>query len=144
DAISGTGIEHQALGESSADVICGTANKGLRGLPGMSFILLSEKGIQRLGEVPERSLYLNAVTYLDSQRKGLVPFTPAVQVCFAFDEAIKEYLERGGFAARTATYRERAALVRKGFANLGLGMPVAEPYRSNTVNLLYLPDGIGY
>jgi len=144
DAISGTGIEDQDLGEVQADIICGTANKGLHGLPGMSFVLISPKAVERLPDVPARSLYLNAATYLASQRKGDVPFTPAVQVCFAFDEAIKEYLEVGGFAARTATYRERAALVRRGFADIGLRMPIDEQHRANTVNLLHLPDGVSY
>ena len=144
DSISGTGIESQDLGEVAADIICGTANKGLHGLPGMSFILASPRAVERLYEVPVRSLYLNAATYLDGQRKGNVPFTPAVQVCFAFDEAIKEYVERGGFEARSQLYRERAALVRNGFEKIGLTMPVAEEYRSNTVNLLGLPDGVTY
>lgn len=144
DAISGTAIEDQDLGEVHGDIICGTANKGLHGLPGMSFVLVSQKGITRLEDAPIRSLYLNAATYLTAQRKGDVPFTPAVQVCFAFDEAIKEYEEAGGFAARTAIYRERAALVRKGFENLGLRMQIDERHRSNTVNLLHLPDGITY
>lgn len=144
DAISATGNEDQDLGEVAADIICGTANKGLHGLPGMSFILASPKGVDRLRQVPERSLYLNAATYLDGQRQGLVPFTPAVQVCFAMDEAIREFADLGGFDARTAVYRERAALVRKGFAGLGLRMRVERRHRSNSVNLLHLPAGVTY
>lgn len=144
DSISGTAIESQDLGEVAADIICGTANKGLHGLPGMSFILASQAAVYRLYEVPSRSLYLNAATYLDGQRRGNVPFTPAVQVCFAFDEAIKEYREAGGFEARAQLYRDRATLVRNGFEKLGLTMPVAEEYRSNTVNLLRLPEGVTY
>lgn len=144
DSISGTGIENQDLGDVHADVICGTANKGLHGLPGMSFILVSPAAVQRLYDVPVRSLYLNAATYLDGQRKGDVPFTPAVQICFAFDEAISEFLDQGGFEARTELYRERAAFVREGFAKLGLRMPIAEEHRANTVNLLHLPEGVTY
>lgn len=144
DAISGTAIEDQDLGDVKADVICGTANKGLHGLPGMSFILVSPAAVERLYDVPVRSLYLNASTYLDGQRKGDVPFTPAVQICFAFDEAISEFLENGGFEGRTKLYRERALFVREGFAKLGLTMPVPEEHRSNTVNLLHLPEGVTY
>jgi 2-aminoethylphosphonate-pyruvate transaminase len=144
DAISSTGIEDQDLGEVAADIICGTANKGLHGLPGIAFILVSTKAVERLYEVPVRSLYLNAATYLDGQRQGDVPFTPAVQVCFAFDEAIKEFIDAGGFATRTRLYRERAAFVRKGFEKLGLQMPVAEEHRSNAVSLLGLPIGVSY
>ncbi len=145
DAISGTGNEDQDLGEVRADIICGTANKGLHGLPGISFVLVSnDKGIGRVTEVPQRSLYLNAATYLAGQRSGNVPFTPAVQVCYALDEAIKEFEERGGFAARVAEYRERAACLRKGFENLGLRILVEEPHRSNSVTMIYLPEGVTY
>lgn len=144
DAISGTAIENQDLGEVKADFICGTANKGLHGLPGTSFILVSPAAVERLYEVPARSLYLNAATYLDGQRKGDVPFTPAVQICFAFDEAISEFIDNGGFEGRTKLYRERAAYVREGFAQLGLTMPIPEEFRSNTVNLLHLPAGVTY
>lgn len=144
DAISGTAIEDQDLGDVKADFICGTANKGLHGLPGMSFILASQAGVERLYDVPVRSLYLNAATYLDGQRKGDVPFTPAVQICFAFDEAISEFIESGGFEGRTKLYRERAAFVREGFAKLGLSMPISAEHQSNTVNLLRLPAGVTY
>lgn len=144
DSISGTAIEDADLGDVNADVICGTANKGLHGLPGMSFILVSPRSVERLYEVPVRSLYLNAATYLDGQRKGDVPFTPAVQICFAFDEAISEYLDNGGFEGRTKLYRERAAFVREGFDKLGLTMPIAPEHRANTVNLLHMPPGVTY
>lgn len=145
DAISGTANEDQDLAEVGADIICGTANKGLHGLPGISFILVSNgKGINRIQEVPARSLYLNASTYLTGQRKGDVPFTPAVQICYALDEAIKEFEERGGFPARTAEYRDRADLLRKGFEELGLKILVEEPYRSNSVTMIYLPENVTY
>lgn len=145
DAISSTGNEDADLAAVHADLICGTANKGLHGLPGIAFVLLSsDKGVRRIQEAPPRSLYLNAATYLDGQRRGDVPFTPAVQVCYALEEAIAEFEERGGLAARVAEYRDRAALLRKGFAGLGLEILVDEPYRSNSVTMLRLPEGVAY
>lgn len=144
DAISGTGNEDQDLGEVGADIVCGTANKGLHGQPGISFILCSPKGVARIQEAPARSLYLNAATYLAGQRKGDVPFTPAVQVCYALDEALQEYFEAGGFEARTKLYRERAALVRAGFERLGLKILVDPQLRSNSVTMLHLPDTVTY
>ncbi|HXA58521.1 MAG TPA: aminotransferase class V-fold PLP-dependent enzyme [Streptosporangiaceae bacterium] len=144
DAISGTGNEDQDLGEVGADIVCGTANKGLHGQPGISFILCSPKGVDRIQEVPARSLYLNAATYLAGQRTGDVPFTPAVQVCYALDEALQEYFEQGGFEGRTKLYRERAALVRAGFERLGLQVLVKKDLRSNSVTMLHLPDAVPY
>ncbi|GAB3288595.1 pyridoxal-phosphate-dependent aminotransferase family protein [Parasphingorhabdus pacifica] len=144
DSISGSGNEDQDLAEAHGDIICGSANKGLHGLPGLSFLLCSGKGLGRLPEVPARSLYLNAAGYLGAQRKGEVPFTPAVQVCYALDEALKEYEAAGGFAARTRLYRDRAALARAGFDRLGLQILVDEPHRGNSVTTLRLPDGVSY
>ncbi|MEU8356202.1 aminotransferase class V-fold PLP-dependent enzyme [Nonomuraea sp. NPDC048882] len=144
DAISGTAIEEPDLARVSADVICGTANKGLHGVPGVSFVLLGARAVERVGEVPSRSLYLDAATHLASQRRGEVAFTPAVQACYALDAAIAEYEEAGGFAARTRLYRERAALVRGQFDRLGLPILVGEPFRSNSVTMLRLPRGVLY
>lgn len=144
DAISATAIENEGHEQLGADIICGTANKGLHGIPGMSFILASDAAITRLQQVPVRSLYLNASTYLAGQRSGNVPFTPAVQVCFALDEAIKELAETGGVAVRQQVYRDRASLVRKGFDKLGLKILVDERYRANSISMLSLPDGVTY
>lgn len=144
DAISSMACEEQELADINADFIAGTANKGLHGLPGISFVLASHAGIERLQAVPERSLYLNAATYLAGQRKGDVPFTPAVQVCYALDEAIQELEEQGGHRQRAADYRARAELVRKGYAALGLEIMIEEPYRANSVTALRLPEGVTY
>lgn len=144
DAISGTGIEDQDLALAGADMVCGTSNKGLHGQPGISFVLCSPEGVERLHEVPARSLYLNAATHLSGQRRGEVPFTPAIQICYALDEALREYMGAGGFAARTELYRRRAALVRAGFVRLGLDILVAPEWRSNSVTMLRLPPGVGY
>ncbi|QUH01857.1 aminotransferase class V-fold PLP-dependent enzyme [Saccharopolyspora erythraea] len=144
DSISGMGNEDQDLAEVQGDILCGSANKGLHGLPGLSFLMCSDKGIARLSEVPARSLYLNAASYLSAQRKGEVPFTPAVQVCYALDEALEEYEAAGGFAARTHLYRERAELVRSSFARLGLRILIEQPHRGNSVTTLHLPDGVSY
>lgn len=65
-------------------------------------------------------------------------------MCFALDEAIKELEERGGVAARVAEYKERAALVRAGLARLGLEVLIPEQHRSNSISMIYLPEGITY
>lgn len=144
DSISGTGNEDQDLAEVQGDIICGSANKGLHGLPGLAFLLYSDQAVARTSAVPDRSLYLNVASYLNTQREGEVPFTPAVQACYALDEAIKEYENAGGFPARTQLYRKRAELVRSGFARLGLQILVDEPFRGNSVTTLRLPEGVSY
>jgi 2-aminoethylphosphonate-pyruvate transaminase len=144
DAISATAIERPSLADVHADLVCGTANKGLHGLPGMSFLLLSARARERAAAAPQRSLYLNAARHLAAQRRGEVLFTPAVQICYALDEALRELADGGGYPARVAQYERRAALVRAGFTELGLHPLVALEHRAASVTALALPDGVGY
>jgi 2-aminoethylphosphonate-pyruvate transaminase len=144
DAISGTGNEDLDLADAGADLIGGTANKGLHGLPGISFLLCGAAGARRIKEASGRGLYLSAATYLERQRNGDVPFTPAIQICYALDEALTEYAEQGGFPIRVEMYRGRAAIVRRGFAELGLDILVAPEFRSNSVTTIRLPENVTY
>ena len=120
DAISSMCCDPLDARAVGADFLLGTANKGLHALPGISFVAVSPLGRQRVDEVTPRSLYLHLGSYLASQERGDVPFTPAVQICYALDEALDELAERGGVAARVADYAARAELVRQGFSALGL------------------------
>jgi 2-aminoethylphosphonate-pyruvate transaminase len=142
DAISATGNEELDLSTVDVDVVAGTAGKGLHGLPGISFVLLGAKALDR--GPTGRGHYLDLWTHLTPQRRGEVAFTPAVQVCYAFDEALAEYFEGGGQPARSALYRQRAGLVRDGFARLGLRPVVAPEFRALSVSTLPLPDGVSY
>ncbi|WP_433272798.1 pyridoxal-phosphate-dependent aminotransferase family protein [Actinosynnema sp. CS-041913] len=145
DAISATGHETPELARIQADLVCGTANKGLHGLPGAAFVLIGRsKGLSRVERTPVRSGYLDLAGHLRAQRGGEVLYTPAVQVYQAFDEAIREFRELGGYRARVADYRARAALLRSGFARLGLEILVAPPHRSNSVTTVRLPAGVAY
>jgi len=145
DAISSMGCDALDVAAIGADFVIGTANKGFHGLPGVSFVYVSPRGRERVAAVPARSVYLNLATYLASQERGDVPFTPAVQVCYALDEALDELAERGGVATRVADYAVRAALVREGAAALGLAafLPPAAP-RSNALTAFHLPQGLTY
>lgn len=144
DAVSSTGIEAPNLPVVGADLVAGTANKGLHGLPGAAFVLCSEQAIERLSRTPARSVYFDLAGHLETQRAGQPLFTPAIQVLYAFDQALTEYMKAGGYAARTSLYRERAAIVRSGFAENGLSIVVPEECRSNSVSTLKLPEGVTY
>ncbi len=145
DAISSMGCDPLDARGAGADFLIGTANKGFHGLPGVSFVCLSPRGRARVAEVPPRGLYLSLGAYLAQQERGDVPFTPAVQICYALDEALDELAERGGVPARITDYAARAALVREGVAALGLAqfLPPDAP-RSNALTAIRLPRGLSY
>ncbi len=145
DAISSMGCDPLDARAIGADFIIGTANKGFHGLPGVSFVYVSPRGRERVAEVPPRGIYLNLAGYLASQERGDVPFTPAVQVCYALDATLDELAERGGVPARVSDYAALGQLVRAGLAALDLAqfLPPDAP-RSNALTAIRLPRGLAY
>ena len=92
---------------------------------------------------PKRSWYLHLTHYVDDQGRGVVPFTPAVQIYYAFDEALNELLEEG-VTKRIQRYKRMATLIRERMAKIGV-RPVLPPDRqSNSITAYYLPEGLPY
>src|SRR5262245_57219859 len=82
DAVSG--LAGDALDPDDCDLIVGTGGKCIQAYPGMAFVLAREEVLERLTAHPPRSLYLSLGTYV----RQPMPFTPAVQVAYALDEAL--------------------------------------------------------
>ncbi len=141
DSVSG--LAGDPLDVDGADLVVGTANKCIQGLPGMSFVLVRESVMRRLATHPRRSLYLSLAVHHEAAARGSTPFTPAVQVAYALDEALAELLEEG-VARRIARYAAAAAFLREGFARLGLECVLPPALRSNSITALWLPPGRSY
>ena len=143
DAISAFGSEQLRLVESGIDVVAGTSNKNLHGLPGVAFLLLSPRGRARAEEVPPRSLYFDVPNYLRAEAKSTVPFTPAIPAIYGLEAALDELFDEG-LEHRVAHYRDRMAFLDGEFARLGLEPFVAPADRSGSVRSLPLPEGVTY
>jgi 2-aminoethylphosphonate-pyruvate transaminase len=143
DAISALGGETIDIPTSHIYMAAGTAGKCIQGFPGVSFVLVRKGFLERMRSYPKRSWYLHLTHYVDDHGRGTIPFTPAVQVYNAFDEALSELLEEG-VAKRIQRYKKMAALIRERMAKIGI-KPVLTPERqSNTITAFHLPDGMPY
>jgi 2-aminoethylphosphonate-pyruvate transaminase len=143
DSVSGLAGDALDFEAAGADLVVGTANKCIQGLPGMAFVLVRESAMERIAIHPRRSLYLSLAVHYEAARRDSTPFTPAVQIGYAFDEALAELLEEG-VAARVARYAGAAALLRDGFARLGLECVLPPSLRSNSITSLRFPKGRSY
>jgi len=139
DAVSGLAGDALDLEGIGADLVAGTSGKCIQAFPGIGFVLVRAAVLERLGRHPPRSVYLSLASYAGNA----MPFTPAVQVAYALDEALAELLEEG-VAARIRRYAAAAALLRDGFARLGLACVLPPAHRSNTITALRLPAGRTY
>jgi 2-aminoethylphosphonate-pyruvate transaminase len=143
DSISGLGGEEIDLATAGIGLCVGTANKCIQGLPGVSFVLVKHTEMQRIHDFPPRTLYFHLPMLYAHQQRESTPFTPAIQVMYALDEALQELLEEG-VAPRIARYRTAAQLLRDGFESLGLKSLLPFDLRSNTITSLELPAGFTY
>ncbi len=143
DSVSGLGGEPIDIAGSHIYMVAGTAGKCIQGFPGVSFVLLRKGFLERMRGYPKRSWYLHLTHYVDNQGKGTVPFTPAVQVYYAFEEALDELLEEG-VANRMRRYKLTAAKIRERMGQLGIKALLPSESQSNTITAFHLPPGVDY
>ncbi|MGQ0811485.1 MAG: pyridoxal-phosphate-dependent aminotransferase family protein [Nitrospiraceae bacterium] len=143
DSVSGLGGEALEVAGPHIYMVVGTAGKCIQGFPGVSFVLVRKGFIERMKTYPKRSWYLHLAHYFDEDGKDVVPFTPAIQLYYAFDEALNELLEEG-VANRIARYRKAASLIRKRMQELNVKAVLAPEWQSNSITSYYLPSGITY
>jgi 2-aminoethylphosphonate-pyruvate transaminase len=129
DAVSSIGAEELP----PADVIAGSANKCIQGVPGASFVLARERHLRH----PARNFYLHLPRY----REG-IPFTPAVPAVLALREALLE-LKEETVACRRERYRQASGLLREGFERLGLRLYLKPEHRSVSLTTVHLPIEYG-
>ena len=125
DAVSALAGESIDIAGSKIYMVAGTAGKCIQGFPGVSFVLVRKGFLERMRSYPKRSWYLHMTHYVDDQGRGTVPFTPAVPVYYAFDEALNELLEEG-VTNRIQRYKKAAALIRERMAKSHEGVLTAE------------------
>lgn len=143
DAVSALAGESLDIASSHIYMVAGTAGKCIQGFPGVSFVLVRKGFLERMRAYPKRSWYLHLTHYVDNEGRGTTPFTPAVQLYYAFDEALNELLEEG-VAKRIQRYKKMAALIRDRMAKLSV-KPVLTPDRqSNSLTAYYLPEALSY
>ena len=143
DAVSALGGEAIDIAKSHIYMVVGTAGKCIQGFPGVSFVLVRKGFVEKMRAYPKRSWYLHLTHYIDNEGRGTIPFTPAVQVYYAFDEALSELLEEG-VANRVQRYKKMAAVIRARMAKLGVKAVLPADRQSNTITAYYLPDGVSY
>ncbi|WXG44903.1 MAG: alanine--glyoxylate aminotransferase family protein [Promethearchaeati archaeon SRVP18_Atabeyarchaeia-1] len=144
DAISNLGGDYLYMDRWGVDAVITGSQKCLACPPGLSFISLGEdawkKVEQRKGE--KHTLYFDLVKIREFHKKNSTPFTPAVSLIFALQEALK-MLREEGIEKRIKRHIDCSKAMRDGLKSLGLKMfPKDEKYASNTVTASWGPQGV--
>jgi len=143
DTVSGLAGEALDLERAGVDVAVSTANKCIAGIPGIAFVLVRRTLLERLRSQPDRSVYLSIALNHAAQADACGAFTPAIQVLWALEEALRELAEEG-VDARIARFAGASSLIRKAGDELGLTRLIAPELSSNTITAFELPTGRSY
>ena len=143
DTVSSVGGEELDLAGWGVDLIMGSANKCIRGVPGVAFVVLSNELRRALSKRRRVAFSTDLVSALDKEDASETPFTPPVQAMYALREALLELAEEG-VENRIAGYREVADVLRDGLSSLGLEYLVPRHQLSNTMTTVMLPEGFTY
>lgn len=124
------------------DVCVAVSQIGMGGLSGICFVSLSDKAKEYLSDNPPNSIYFDLARYLDwYNMRRETPFTPAVEVFVATDEALSMVLDEG-LQTRFRRVGICAEAFYAGFDAVGIEGVAKRELRSKLMLLFKYPDGI--
>ncbi|MEP4532902.1 MAG: 2-aminoethylphosphonate aminotransferase [Cyclobacteriaceae bacterium] len=137
DAMSSYGAYPIDLQKTPVDYIFSSSNKCIHGMAGLSFVVFHKDRIAELRQ-NQKAFYFDLYSQWNNlQQKNQLRFTPPVQICYAFMEAIKETLEEG-VKARWQRYQDNWAVLYDGFKALGFQFFLPKEYESKILLALDL------
>lgn len=132
DAVSSLGGAALEMDAWGVDVVVSGSQKCLMLPPGLAFVAVNARAWERSRAVSASRYYADWRRYREAQAKGQTPYTPAVSLIVALDEALT-MLEEEGKKARLDRHRLMMTMVREGLKALGFELYVEERWASPTV-----------
>ena len=126
DAISSLACADYRHDDWGVDVTIAGSQKGLMVPPGLSFTAISEKALaaSRAGGSPRS--YWDWEPLVTANKTGFFPYTPAMHLLFALQEAIT-MMQEEGFANVFARHARYAEATRRAAVAWGLELQCADP-----------------
>jgi len=95
DCVTSLGACNVPVDKWKLDIVASGSQKGYMIPPGLSFIAMSQKAWEAAEKSNLPKFYLNLKSYRKSLLTNSNPYTPAVNLVFALDEALKMMREEG-------------------------------------------------
>lgn len=126
--------------EENIDFCMASAQKGIQGMTGLSYIIGKRSLIEQSRDFPVRSYYCNLFMQYDFlERTGEMHFTPPVQTIYAAKQAIKEYWDEGELN-KWARHKRIMKAIRAGIDKLGFKETLSRDVQSGLVAAINYPD----
>jgi len=141
DAISILGGDNLPVDKWNIDICVSGSQKCLACPPGLSVISVSEKAWEKVEKTMSRPYYFDLILAREHAAKKQTPFTPALSLFYALDEALKIIREEG-LEARFKRHARCAEAFYAASEALSLKPYPSPDVRSNTVIALNVPSGV--
>ena len=143
DAISSLGALELEMDEWGIDAVVTCSQKALMNAPGLGFAALSDKAWAAYEKSRLPKFYWDLKKYRDGINKisENPPFTPAISLVLAQNEAVKILLEEG-LDNIYARHKKFALAAQAGVAALGLELLPAQEHSSYVITAVKPPEGV--
>ncbi len=122
------------------DFCMASAQKGIMGMTGLSYIIGKRSIIEESANYPKRSYYCNLYMQFEYfEKTGEMHFTPPVQTIYAARQALKEYFSEGA-EEKWARHQRVMKAIHDGEAKLGLREALDISVQSGLVSSVCYPD----
>lgn len=128
------------LYEDNIDFCMASAQKGIMGMTGLSYVIGRRDIIEQSKDYPMRSYYCNLyLQYHYIETTGQMHFTPPVQTIYAARQALKEYFEEGE-ERKWERHQRVMEAIHQGEEELGLKEMLDRKVQSKLVSAVRYPD----
>ena len=142
DAVSILGGDDLPVDKWNVDLCITASQKALAAPPGVSPISINERTKKYMQSNPSPILYLNLNRYFKYYKEHTeTPFTPALPLYYAFDEALNIVLEEG-MENRIQRHRQCADAFYSSLSAMGLNPYAQEDARSNVIIAFNYVEGM--
>ena len=140
DTISTYALIPMNIEEENIDFLMSSAQKGLGGMTGVSWLVGNIEEIEKSKDYPKRSYYCNLYMQYDFfKRVGEMHFTPPVQTIYALRQAVDEYWQEGE-QARWERITKCWEAIHKGIEEIGLESVIDKGIQGHLVVTIKAPE----
>lgn len=142
DAVSVLGGDELPVDEWKIDVCVTGSQKCLFCPPGLSMISVSQKAWEKIENTGNKPMYFDLSLIKESAAKRETPFTPAIPLIYALNEALKMIREEG-LERSIKRHGKCAEAFYNAIEAYGMtAFPKEKENRSNTVIAINVPEGV--
>ena len=140
DTVSSLSTVPVDMDANGIDVMLAGVQKALALPPGLAVFAVSEAGMERAKDTPNRGYYFDFVEFAKNAAVNNTPSTPAISILYGLQYILGE-IAKEGFANRQARHAKTNAMIHAWGAKHNFEHFAPESYRSTALTCFKTPEG---